>query len=226
MTTEQSLDLRNLQQEIIKALLYRENAFACSYSSTPQKIGDELYVSDGRILFVFPFDESLRTGELLFVEKIDGRWQFGHRSTESERNAFAKHSRPLPKVQEVFDGFCDIGMKLPAIEKPLGVDNWAWIWEDTCDECSGSGYVECNYGHEHDCEECDGTGTATDQSEHATRRISIDFNGAVFDFGKWYLWLIGQMPNPRIVGWKPVDKAAYLAFEFEGGKGILCGLNP
>jgi len=27
-----------------------------------------------------------------------------------------------------------------------------------CEECEGTGEVECNYGHDHDCEECGGTG--------------------------------------------------------------------
>lgn len=29
-------------------------------------------------------------------------------------------------------------------------------FEETCSECDGTGYVECNLGHEHECSECDG----------------------------------------------------------------------
>ena len=35
-----------------------------------------------------------------------------------------------------------------------------YIVHGQCDECGGSGVVECNYGHAHDCAECKGEGTA------------------------------------------------------------------
>lgn len=31
-----------------------------------------------------------------------------------------------------------------------------------CMECDGDGYVECEYGHEHDCPDCNGAGYHTD----------------------------------------------------------------
>ncbi len=34
-----------------------------------------------------------------------------------------------------------------------------------CGECGGTGYQECDLGHDHDCEECDGSGDAPDPVE-------------------------------------------------------------
>lgn len=35
----------------------------------------------------------------------------------------------------------------------------------SCNECSGDGIVECEYGHEHPCPDCDGTGESDEVDE-------------------------------------------------------------
>lgn len=37
-----------------------------------------------------------------------------------------------------------------------------------CGECSGTGEVECDYGHDHDCPECDGEGAGGSSARTAT----------------------------------------------------------
>jgi hypothetical protein len=31
-------------------------------------------------------------------------------------------------------------------------------FHESCDNCAGTGYVECDMGHDHDCPDCDGEG--------------------------------------------------------------------
>ena len=41
-----------------------------------------------------------------------------------------------------------------------------------CDECGGSGEVQCEYGHDHECRTCDGSGFSDDA-------IAMNWSGAV-----------------------------------------------
>jgi hypothetical protein len=217
MLATDSMDMKELQKKLFAAILLCDGEFQYSYSYIPQKIGDRFYLTDGRIMFDFPFDESLVDGDLMFVEKVGEKWQFGHRFTQEELKELASLRRPLPDLQKVFCDFRETTAVIPPIEKPDTVDNSAWTWKDSCDECRGSGYVKCNYGHKHDCEDCEGTGVVTARAKTGERHVEIDFDGKPFDFATWYLWLIHQTPNARLVGWKPVEEFAHLLFEFDGG---------
>lgn len=45
---------------------------------------------------------------------------------------------------------------------------------ETCEECTGAGYVECNLGHTHDCEECDGEGKRVLTEDEVWREYALD----------------------------------------------------
>ena len=57
----------------------------------------------------------------------------------------------------------------------------------SCEECNGTGYLECNLSHEHECDECDGKGRIDLTPNEVLGAYALDayqFRVSV-DFRKW-----------------------------------------
>jgi hypothetical protein len=121
--------------------------------------------------------------------------------------------------------------KVPDISKVLdahaGLTNWkplpTWtkceLCEDkgfertVCNDCGGSCYVECNYGHEHDCDSCD-KGYVTERCD-----CHVDFDGTTI--AKKYASAIAQFED---VEWCQSNYGKYkdaIAVRFTGGIGLI-----
>lgn len=166
-----------------------------------------VWVTDGRLLLEFDI-ESWGLPEGPFWLDEHGVWI--SRGEELKDKPIKRDS--IAGVMEWAKG--NEVIELPQVDgPPAGVDE-KWETQVECDFCGGSGFRECDMGHEHDCNQCCGVGTESDLCEEAVERVTIKDR----DYARHYVWLINRLPGCVAVN---QTMEGSLGFTFEGGRGVL-----
>lgn len=178
----------------------------------PRLQGGKLFASDGRCAVAL--DEF----------EYDGPWP-----DDQAKPDFTTIFAPLAEVKEWRD--------VPRVEDCPLCGNTRYLPTTTvqcsectngtadCPECEGTGFVECDYGHEHDCKDCggggdvdcdtcDGDGTVTDEPLCECAAKSVWLFDRRFDAS--LLRRFRDLPDVQcgMGGWA-------LFFRFTGGAGVL-----